>query len=81
MKSTGVVRKIDQLGRLVIPMELRKTLGIKESDSMGIYTEGDQIVLKKYKPPCIFCNEFRNVIIYKGKNICTDCLDEIRKGI
>lgn len=79
MKSTGVVRKIDPLGRIVIPMELRRTLEIKESDPMEIYTEGDQIILKKYEPACIFCGEGKDVINYKGKNICKHCLDEIRK--
>ena len=79
MKSTGVVRKIDPLGRIVIPMELRRTSGIKESDPMEIYTEGDQIILKKYVPSCIFCNEAKDVINYRGKNICKHCLDEIRK--
>ena len=79
MKSTGVVRKVDQLGRIVIPMELRRTLGVKECDPMEIYTEGDQIILKKYEPSCIFCGEGRDVINYKGKNICKSCLDEMRK--
>ena len=79
MKSTGMVRKIDPLGRIVIPMELRKTLDIKESDPMEIYTEGDQIILKKYEPSCIFCGEGKDVINYKGKNICKHCLDEIKQ--
>lgn len=79
MKSTGVVRKIDPLGRIVIPMELRRTSGIKESDPMEIYTDGDQIILKKYEPACIFCNEAKDVINYRGKNICNHCLDEMRK--
>ena len=79
MKSTGVVRKIDPLGRIVIPMELRRTSGIKESDPMEIYTEGDQIILKKYEPACIFCNEAKDVINYRGKNIYNHCLDEMRK--
>ena len=79
MKSTGLVRKVDPLGRIVIPMELRKILGIKESNPMEIYTEGDQIILKKYEPSCIFCGEGKDVINYKGKNICKHCLDEIKQ--
>lgn len=79
MKSTGIVRKIDPLGRIVIPMELRRTSGIKENDPMEIYAEGDQIILKKYEPSCIFCNEAKDVINYRGKNICKHCLDGIRK--
>lgn len=79
MKSTGIVRKIDELGRIVIPKELRRTLVINESDPMEIYTEGDQVILKKYEPTCIFCGEGKEVINYKGKNICNSCMDEIRK--
>lgn len=79
MKSIGIVRKVDELGRIVIPMELRRTLGIAEKDAVEIFVDGEQIVMKKYNPSCIFCGEARNVIIYKGKNICTDCLEEIKK--
>jgi transcriptional pleiotropic regulator of transition state genes len=79
MKATGIVRKVDELGRIVIPKELRKTMDINECDPMEIYTDGDQIILKKYEPTCIFCNEGKDVINYKGKNICTRCLDEMKK--
>ncbi|GEQ15672.1 MULTISPECIES: AbrB/MazE/SpoVT family DNA-binding domain-containing protein [Clostridium] len=78
MKSIGIVRKVDELGRIVIPMELRRTLGIAEKDAVEIFVDGEQIIMKKYNPSCIFCGEARNVISYKGKNICTDCLDEIK---
>lgn len=79
MKSIGIVRKVDELGRIVIPMELRRTLGIAEKDAVEIFVDGEQIVMKKYNPSCIFCGEARNVISYKGKNICTDCLEEMKK--
>ncbi|HIG0358902.1 MAG: AbrB/MazE/SpoVT family DNA-binding domain-containing protein [Clostridium sp.] len=79
MKSTGVVRKMDQLGRIVIPMELRRTLNIEEGDGLEIYTEGEQIILKKYAPACIFCGEAKEVINFKGKNICRICLKELGK--
>ncbi len=79
MKSIGIVRKVDELGRIVIPMELRRTLGIAEKDAVEIFLDGEQIVMKKYNPSCIFCGEARNVISYKGKNICKDCLEEIKK--
>ncbi|KIS22051.1 AbrB/MazE/SpoVT family DNA-binding domain-containing protein [Clostridium botulinum] len=79
MKSTGVVRKMDQLGRIVIPMELRRTLNIEEGDGLEIYTEGEQIILKKYEPCCIFCGEAKEVINFKGKNICKICLKELGK--
>jgi len=78
MKSTGIVRKVDELGRIVIPMELRRTLDIAEKDSLEIYTEGGQIILKKYQPTCVFCGEGKNMANYKGKNICTSCLSEIK---
>ncbi|MCQ2017448.1 AbrB/MazE/SpoVT family DNA-binding domain-containing protein [Clostridium butyricum] len=79
MKSIGIVRKVDELGRIVIPMELRRTLGIAEKDAVEIFVDGEQIVMKKYNPSCIFCGEARNVISYKGKNICKDCLEEMKK--
>ena len=69
MKSTGVVRKVDELGRIVLPVELRRTHGIEEKDALEIYVDGGNIVLKKYEPACIFCNDARNVQNYKGKNI------------
>lgn len=78
MKSTGIVRKIDDLGRIVLPKELRRTLDITEKDALEIYTEGEQIILKKYQPTCVFCGEGKNIINYKGKNICTSCLSEIK---
>ena len=79
MKSTGIVRRVDELGRIVIPMELRRTLDIAIKDALEIYVEGEQIILKKYEPTCIFCGEGKNVENYKGKNICKKCLEEIRK--
>ena len=78
MKSTGIVRKVDQLGRIVLPAELRRTFKIKEGDDIEIYTEGEQIVLQKYRPACIFCGEVSNVSIYKGKRICKNCLMELK---
>ncbi|GEQ22252.1 AbrB family transcriptional regulator [Clostridium butyricum] len=78
MKSIGIVRKVDELGRIVIPMELRRTLGIAEKDAVEIFVDGEQIIMKKYNPSCIFCGEARNVISYKGKNICKNCFKEIK---
>ena len=78
MKSTGVVRRVDELGRIVIPIELRRTLDIAEKDALEIYVEGEQIILSKYQPACVFCGEAKEVMNYKGKNICMDCLNEIR---
>lgn len=78
MKSTGIVRKVDELGRVVIPIELRRTLGIAEKDALEIYVDGEQIILKKYEPACIFCGDARDVANYKGKNICKNCLNELK---
>ncbi|CAM2789382.1 AbrB/MazE/SpoVT family DNA-binding domain-containing protein [Hathewaya histolytica] len=78
MKSTGIVRKIDELGRIVIPIELRRTLDIEIKDSLEIFVEGEHIILKKYNPSCIFCGDARDVINYKSKNICKSCLSELK---
>lgn len=80
MKSTGVVRRLDELGRIVIPIELRRTLDLADRECLEIFTEGDQIILKKYQPTCIFCGEAKDVINYKGKNVCKQCLEDIKNG-
>lgn len=78
MKSTGIVRKIDELGRLVIPKELRRTLDIEEDkDYLEIYTDGNMIVLKKYEPHCVFCDNVNNVVQFNGKNVCNECAEKI----
>lgn len=79
MKSTGIVRKVDELGRIVLPIELRRTLEIAERDSLEIYVEGSTIILKKYEPACIFCGDAKDVVNYKNRNICRTCLDEMKK--
>ena len=79
MKSTGIVRKVDELGRNVLPSELRKSLGIEIKDSLEIYVSGDSIILKKYLPACIFCGEANEVTVFKGKNICSKCLKQLKK--
>lgn len=78
MKSTGVVRKVDELGRIVVPIELRRTMDIAVKDTLEIFVEGDQIILKKYHPACIFCENVKDVISYKGKMICKDCLNTLK---
>ena len=80
MKSTGIVRKVDELGRVVIPIELRRTLGIEEKDALEIYVDQDRIILRKYEPSCscIFCGNADQVTKFKGRNICGDCLQEIK---
>lgn len=78
MKSTGIVRKVDELGRVVIPIELRRTLRIEEKDALEIYVDGERIILKKYEPSCIFCGNAENVRNFKEKNICQNCLDDMK---
>lgn len=78
MKSTGIVRKVDELGRIVLPIELRRTLDIAEKDSLEIFVDDDKIVLKKYEPTCVFCGNSKDVVSFKGKNICPACLSELK---
>ena len=79
MKSTGIVRKVDELGRVVIPIELRRNLDIDVKDALEIFVDGEHIILKKYAPACIFCGQAKDVSSFKGKNICPACLDELKK--
>ena len=79
MKSTGIVRRVDELGRIVLPIELRRTLDIPERDSLEIYVDGSSIILKKYQPACIFCDDAKDVVSYKGKNICAKCLKALKE--
>jgi transcriptional pleiotropic regulator of transition state genes len=80
MKSTGIVRKVDELGRVVLPIELRRTLDINEKDALEIYVDGATIILKKYEPACIFCANAKDVIVYKGKNICKECMEILKNA-
>lgn len=74
MKSTGIVRKVDELGRIVLPIELRRTLDIAERDSLEIYIDGSSIVMKKYQPACIFCDSAKDITVFHNKNICVKCI-------
>ena len=74
MKSTGIVRKVDELGRVVLPIELRRTLNISYKDSLEIFTDNNMVVLRKYEPSCIFCGSATNVVNNKGRNICPECI-------
>lgn len=79
MKATGIVRKVDELGRVVLPIELRRTLDIGERDALEIYVDDDAVILKKYAPTCVFCNDTRGVVTYKGKTICAACMRELKR--
>lgn len=77
MKHTGINRKIDDLGRIVIPVELREKLGIKKQDQLEIFIEGDRIILTKPSEQCIFCNSATQLSKWKEKNVCSTCVDEM----
>ena len=77
MKTTGIVRKVDELGRVVLPVELRRNMNIEVKDSLEIYVDGDSIILKKYEPACIFCGSTKNLTNYMDKNICAACAKKI----
>ena len=77
MKSTGIIRKVDDLGRIVLPIELRRTLDIAERDELEIFMENGRVVLQKYEPACIFCGSSRNLVNYCRKNVCGDCVKKL----
>ena len=77
MKSTGIIRKVDDLGRIVLPIELRRMLDIAERDELEIYMENDRIILQKYEPACIFCGSSRNLVKYNEKNVCRECIKKM----
>lgn len=80
MKSTGVVRRIDELGRIVLPIEIRKNLSLSSKDTVEIFVEGDTIILKKYEPSCVFCGSVENTSVIKDRMVCKKCLADIQKA-
>ena len=79
MKATGIIRKVDDLGRIVIPIELRRTLDIAERDDVEIFTENGRNILQKYEPTCVFCGSSQGLLNYKGKNVCQSCIRNMSK--
>ena len=79
MKSTGIVRKVDELGRIVLPVELRRTLDIIQQDELEIYLDDDKIVLKKSEHCCVFCNSTHDLVTYHGRNVCMECIQNMSK--
>ena len=77
MKSIGIVRRVDDLGRIVLPIELRKILNIEPKDSLEIFVDGNTILLRKYEPECIFCGDASNVRSVNGRNVCANCIKNI----
>ena len=78
MKSTGVVRKVDELGRIVLPAEIRQSLEIQVKDPLEFFVDGDRIILKKYQPGCIFCGSMEGVTSFEGKNLCAACIRKLK---
>ena len=82
MKSTGIARKVDELGRIVLPIELRRKLNIDIKDALEIYTEDDNtIILKKLENTCVFCGSSSELSDYKGKMVCKNCLDDLKQTL
>ena len=79
MIPIGVVKRMDRLGRILLPSDLRTAMNIKTDDPFEIFVDSDCIILKKYAPSCMFCNSCESVASFKGKNICATCLKELRE--
>ena len=78
MKSTGIVRKVDNLGRIVLPAEIRQTFDLQLGDAIEIFTDDERIVLQKYKPGCIFCGSVDKVRQFKDRRVCADCIEAMK---
>ena len=80
MKYKGIVRSVDKQGRVVIPNEMRKQLNIEsENDSVEIFFNGDNIIIRKYRPACFICNTLDEIVNYKGYNVCVNCIEKLQK--
>ncbi len=80
MNSTGITRKLDDLGRIVLPMEIRTKFNINPKDALEIFIDGDKIVLKKYEPCCIFCGNVSDNILYQEKRVCRKCIEKLQNS-
>lgn len=79
MKSTGIVRKVDELGRIVLPIEMRRTLDIAEKDALEIYVDGEDIILRKYQGACVFCGSIKDITPYEGRFVCPECIKKLQE--
>ena len=79
MKATGIVRRIDELGRVVLPVELRRVLEIDTKDPLEIFVEGEDIILRKYEPACVFCGSAVQVVKHNGRQVCKGCIRELQR--
>lgn len=81
MKATGIIRPLDTVGRIVLPKEIRTQFDLVDDvDSLEIFTEGDTIILKKFAPSCVFCGSDKDIVEFKGKNVCKNCRKELKKA-
>ena len=80
MKATGIVRRVDDLGRVVIPKEIRRSLDIGAADSLEIYVDGDDIILRKYQPGCALCGSMDGLVEVDGALICRECAEKINQA-
>ena len=80
IKSTGIIRRVDELGRIVIPMSIRQTLGLNERDPVEIFMDGERIILQKHQSSCIFCGSTEDLIAYESKNVCAACREALRRN-
>lgn len=81
MKATGIVRRVDELGRVVIPIELRNKFDINVKDPIEIFVDSNTIVLKKYEPNCVFCGSTKNLVEYNEKLVCEKCIEKLQKEV
>lgn len=77
MKATGIVRKVDELGRIVVPIELRRSLGIGDRDAVEMFMEENSIIIRKHQPACVFCGSADDTIEYRQKTVCKECIDSM----
>ena len=77
MKSTGIVRKVDELGRIVIPIEMRRTLGVDSHDPIEMFVDGESIIIRKYAPGCVFCGNPKDNLVFNGKLVCQKCISDM----
>ena len=77
MKATGIVRKVDELGRIVVPIELRRSLGIGDRDAVEMFMEENSIIIRKHRPACVFCGSADDTVEYKQKIVCKECIDSM----
>ena len=79
MKATGIVRQIDELGRFVLPIEIRRSLNINIKDHIEIYADNDRIILRKYQPACLFCDSDEDIVSFDNRRICRACLEKLKQ--